>query len=184
MMRLPLTRIPSLVAAAVFLVCATADAQVVTERGAPASQAQDVQRAARPAQPVPLTGPITRATLESFAEWKDLRAQDYTPDVAAVNAIHNALRDVEVLAFVATWCPDSRREVPRFLKILDQAGFGGTHLTLYGLDRTKKDAEGLTVKWQIERVPTFILIRGGHEIGRIVERPSTTLETAMVEMLK
>ena len=69
-------------------------------------------------------------------------------------------RDVEVLAIVATWCPDSKREVPRFFKIYEQAGIGLDKVTLVGVDRTKKDAEGLTEKHQVLRVPTFVFFRG------------------------
>lgn len=186
MKRMLLAILPALAASAGFvLILGVATAgQNIPAPSATVSGTQDVPRPARAPQPPPLTGPMTRATLESFGEWKDLRAQDYEPDAASVSAIRDSLRDVDVLVFVATWCPDSRREVPRFLKILDQAGFAGSRLTLYGLDRTKRDAEGLTVKWQIERVPTFILIRGGREIGRIVERPATTLEAAMTVILR
>jgi thiol-disulfide isomerase/thioredoxin len=77
---------------------------------------------------------------------------------------------------VATWCPDSKREVPRFFKIYDQAGLGTGSLTMVAVDRSKKDAEGLTVKHEILRVPTFVFFRAGKEIGRVTERAVTTLE--------
>jgi hypothetical protein len=126
--------------------------------------------------PAPLTGHVTREALEGYETWKTLRAQDYTPDAAAVKAITDRGRDVAVLAIVATWCPDSRREVPRFFKIYDLAGVGLARVTLVAVDRTKKDGEGLTEKHQVTRVPTFVFFRGNQEIGRVTERPATTLE--------
>jgi hypothetical protein len=132
--------------------------------------------AARPPAPQPMVGHVTRAALEDYETWKTLRAQDYAPDAAAVKAIGERGRDVSVLAIVATWCPDSKREVPRFFKIYDQAGIGLGTVTLVAVDRTKKDAEGLTEKHQVTRVPTFVFLRGGQEIGRVTERAVTTLE--------
>jgi thiol-disulfide isomerase/thioredoxin len=131
---------------------------------------------ARPPAPAPLVGPVTRAAVEDYETWKTLRAQDYTPDAAAVKTIAARGKDVQVLAIVATWCPDSKREVPRFFKIYDLAGLGVGQVTLVAVDRSKKDAEGLTVKHDILRVPTFVFFRGDKEIGRVIERAVTTLE--------
>jgi thiol-disulfide isomerase/thioredoxin len=131
---------------------------------------------ARPPAPDPLVGPVTRAELENYETWKTLRAQDYTPDPAVVKILGQRGRDVQVLAIVATWCPDSKREVPRFFKIYDQAGLGTGRVTMVGVDRSKKDAEGLTVKYEILRVPTFVFFRGDREIGRVTERAVSTLE--------
>lgn len=127
---------------------------------------------------------VTRAAIESFNEvWKGLRAQDYEPDGAAVSVIRDNVRDVDVFAVVATWCPDTRRDLPRFFKIADQAALPMTKVQMLAVDRTKKDPGGLTEKWQVTRVPTFIFLRGGKEIGRVTERPVTTLEKDMAEIV-
>jgi len=140
--------------------------------------------AAVPPVAPPLTGNVTRAAIESFNDqWKALRAQDYEPDAAAVATIREKASGVEVYAVVATWCPDTRRDLPRFFKIADQAGWKLDRLTLLAVDRTKKDAGGETVKWNVTRVPTFIFLRGGREIGRVVERPTTTLEQDIAGIL-
>jgi len=137
----------------------------------------------RPPAPVPLVGHVTRAAVEGYETWKTLRAQDYTPDPSAVRAIAERGRDVQVLLILATWCPDSKREVPRFFKILDQAGIGLERVTMVGVDRSKKDAEGLTVKHEVRRVPTFVFFRGDQEIGRVTEKATTTLENDMATIL-
>jgi thiol-disulfide isomerase/thioredoxin len=139
--------------------------------------------AARPPAPDPLVGPVTRAALEDYETWKTLRAQDYTPDAAALKTIAERGKDVQVLAIVATWCPDSKREVPRFFKIYDQARLGMGKVTFVAVDRSKKDAEGLTVKYEILRVPTFVFFRGDKEIGRVTERAVTTLEQDIAAIL-
>ena len=86
---------------------------------------------------------------------------------------------------MATWCPDSKRELPRYFAIMDAAGVADSTLTMVGVDRTKKDNEGLTEKWGITRVPTFVFLRQGQEIGRVVERVAAgaTLEAEIAKIL-
>jgi len=161
---------------------ATAPAAPAPVPAAPSAAAKPAAPAAA-AAPAPLTGHVTRAAMEDYETWKTLRAQDYTPDSTAVKTIAERGKDVRVLAIVATWCPDSKREVPRFFKIYDQAKLGMGSVTLVSVDRTKKDAEGLTVKHGILRVPTFVFFRGEKEIGRVVERATTTLEADIAAIL-
>jgi thiol-disulfide isomerase/thioredoxin len=158
---------------------AVAPAPVATPGPAPSA-------APKPAPgPPPLTGVVTRDAIESFNDvWKGLRAQDYEPDAAAVSAIASRVGDLDVFAVVATWCPDSRRDLPRFFKIADKAGLPMSRVKLLAVDRTKKDAEGQTEKWNVTRVPTFIFLRAGKEIGRVVERPTTTLEQDIAAIVK
>ena len=158
---------------------AAAPPAVTSTAPAPAGSPADAAASARkpPAGPPPLTGPVTREAVESFNDvWRGLRAQDYEPDAASVTAIRDNLTDVEVFAVVATWCPDTRRDLPRFFKIADRARWPMKKVRLLAVDRSKKDAGGLTEKWTVTRVPTFIFIRKGQEIGRVVEKPTATLE--------
>ena len=100
-----------------------------------------------------------------------------------VDMIARADSGVDVIVFFGTWCPDSRREVPRFLKVADMARMPPERIRLYGLDRSKKSTDGLTEQYGIERVPTFIFLKGGEEIGRITEFPATTIEGDMLSIL-
>lgn len=131
----------------------------------------------------PLTGRVSRGALESHPGWESLRAQDYTPEPRAVAKIRASAAKVEVLAFIGTWCPDSRREVPRLLKLLDQVGVPASKVTMLGLDRSKRDAEGLTERWGLKYVPTFIILEQGRELGRVVEKSQATLEADLVQIL-
>ncbi len=133
--------------------------------------------------PAPLVGHVTRETLESYETWKTLRAEDYTPDAAAVQTIGSKWRDVRVLVVLGTWCKDSKRDLPRFFKIADQAKLRLDGVTLVAVDRSKKDSEGLTETHKIERVPTFVFFRGDTEIGRVIEKPTTTLENDIAVIL-
>jgi thiol-disulfide isomerase/thioredoxin len=110
-----------------------------------------------------------------LAEWK---AQYDTTHVAPemIELLRQVHSGVNALVFFGTWCPDSKREVPRFLKIADLVGIARDSVKLYGLDRSKTSPDGLTEKYAITRVPTFIFLKNAQEVGRITEFPQTTLE--------
>lgn len=100
-----------------------------------------------------------------------------------VPMIRRVQEGVDVTIFFGGWCGDSKREVPRFLKLADESGFAKSSIQLYALDRTKKSDDGLTEKYRIERIPTFIFLKDGKEIGRITESPTTTLEGDVLTIL-
>ncbi|HCV44249.1 MAG TPA: thiol reductase thioredoxin [Bacteroidetes bacterium] len=100
-----------------------------------------------------------------------------------VGLIGNVNEGVDFLVFLGTWCGDSRREVPHFLKIADQCGIAPSRVRLHGLDRAKKSEEGLAEQYNIKLVPTFIFLKNGTEVGRITEKPNATLEADMLSIL-
>lgn len=100
----------------------------------------------------------------------------YKPDAATVELIKGKLRKIKIKVVMGTWCGDSKDWVPRFYKVMDQAGFNYDNLTLICVDHTKKAPVTELPKLKIERVPTFIIYRKRHELGRIVEVPSDLIE--------
>jgi hypothetical protein len=50
---------------------------------------------------------------------------------------------------------------------------------MYALDRAKSfpGGEELIARWGIKRLPTFVFLRGGREVGRITETPEVSLLT-------
>jgi hypothetical protein len=85
------------------------------------------------------------------------------------------------------WCDDSKVQVPRMLKILDEAKWDAEsddHLKIFGVDENKQAGfEGFKAL-SIVNVPTFIVYYDDMEIGRIVESPKVSLEKDLVEILK
>ncbi len=129
-------------------------------------------------------GWVGRAVLQK-PENRDFRTRYDTVrvDSTYLPLIQQSTAGTDVIIFFGLWCPDSKREVPHFLKIADEAGMRDSTIRLYSLDRSKKSPDGLTEKYAIERVPTFIFFRGGKEIGRITESPRTTLEGDILAIL-
>ncbi len=78
---------------------------------------------------------------------------------------------------------DSRREVPRFFKIIDEIQFPQERIKIFGVDRKKESSEGDIAALNIELVPTFIFYVNEKEIGRIIETPEVSLEGDMLKIL-
>jgi len=88
-----------------------------------------------------LLGEINRKGLEKgqFGEWFKDEYNSYIPNEKVINELKKYMpKNAKIIIVLATWCPDSRREVPRFYKILDQIGFNEDNLTVYAVDRNKE----------------------------------------------
>ncbi len=104
---------------------------------------------------------------DNFKNWFNTRYNNYQSKEDILTQLKTELKDVEIRAYMGTWCPDSRREVPKFYKIMDEIGF--TNFDMICVNHDKK-ANGLEEGYDINFVPTFILFKEGKEVGRFVER--------------
>jgi len=125
-----------------------------------------------------IVGQCTRdAFLDTaFVWWYNSNYEMYEPDKDFISKIKSELTDIHITIVMATWCGDTRREVPRFLKILDQINFPENNYSLICVDRKRKGLQDEVDDLDIQLVPTFIFYEGENEIGRIIETPQTTLE--------
>ncbi len=116
-----------------------------------------------------------------FPVWKEVYDL-YTPDQQVENELHKLARPMKVKIFFGTWCKDSRKNVPRFFKVIK--GLDQFEVELIAVDRGLDAENENTDRYDIQRVPTFIFIEDGHEIGRIIEHPVKSLEEDTVNILK
>lgn len=133
-----------------------------------------------------LLGKGDRSGLEvpPFDEWFVPEYDSYVPDSVVVKDLQGHISDVNILIVLGTWCSDSRREVPRFFKILDELKMDMSNIEVYFVDGDKT-CPGLDGEnYKIELVPTFIFFRNGEELGRIVETPNESLESDMYHIVK
>lgn len=136
-----------------------------------------------------LIGLCDRNALEqdSFKTWYQAEYNAYEPDEALIEKAKHHLDDISIEIFMATWCGDSRREVPRFYKILDALAVSDDNISLINVyrkaPRYKQSPTHEEVGKLLHRVPTFIVYRDGKEIGRIVEFPGSSLEMDLVQIL-
>ncbi len=109
---------------------------------------------------------------------------DYRVSSVAMNSLEGIDREgLTIKIVLGTWCPDSRREVPHFMKVLDTWKFPAAMVTFIGVDNGKLSPVGEYEQLEILRVPTFIIYKNNIEAGRIIENPVTSLEQDMVDIL-
>jgi len=138
-----------------------------------------------------LLGPSAPGDLQKtpYSEWFNNGYESYTPDIQTINQLKTiSLKDCTIRMFIGTWCNDSRREIPRFLKILETIGFSPNSISMIGLGMNdslyKQSPTHEELGENIYRVPTFIIYKKGFEINRIVESPVFSLERDLLTILK
>jgi thiol-disulfide isomerase/thioredoxin len=125
-----------------------------------------------------------RIATPPHSEWYVKGYDDYQYDTAAINRLADINKEgLTIKIVLGTWCPDSRREVPRFMRLLDFWNFPEGNITFIGVDNEKLSPVGEYEKLDIQRVPTFIFYKNNIEAGRIIEVPLTSLEQDMVNIL-
>jgi thiol-disulfide isomerase/thioredoxin len=120
---------------------------------------------------------------DSFKRWFNSRQAEYTSDKETIAKLTDALKGYTIKGFMGTWCGDSRRETPRFYKILEETNFDENYFELITVNRSKKTPDNLQEGFNIIRVPTFIFYKEGKEVGRYVEYPRETLEKDVLKIV-
>lgn len=121
---------------------------------------------------------------EPHSVWFYKGYDEYQPAPEAINNLNGISREgLAIKIVMGTWCPDSRREVPRFMKVIDTWKFPADLVTFIGVDNGKNSPIGGYDELDIQRVPTFIIYKNNIETGRIIENPATSLEQDMVNIL-
>lgn len=107
--------------------------------------------------------------------WFAKNQKSYKLDSALVDAFKLKKDSVNIIAFAGTWCDDTKWILPQFFALTDAAGYRDENITLLGVDRDKKTQHSLSELFHVDRVPTFIVMKEGKEIGRVVEFGKTGL---------
>ncbi len=148
------------------------------------SSAQEVNKTEK------LLGKINELQLQKkpFSDWYTKNYQNYIVDKKTIKKLRKSLKKYDIQIFMGTWCKDSKREVPRFYKILENAKFPKNKISLIAVDSTKenykKSPTGEEKGLNIIRVPTFIFYKNGIEVNRIIEYPIESLEKDLLKIIK
>lgn len=130
---------------------------------------------------------------ETIIDWS-IEAETWEPDYTIVEQLSKVEFPVGILCVLGTWCGDSVREVPRFVKLLNVIENENFKLKMIAVGRRDNELasawekqngykDGVRAKYGIEFVPTFIFYKKGVEIGRIIETPEISLEQDMAQIL-
>jgi tetratricopeptide (TPR) repeat protein len=119
--------------------------------------------------------------------WFQPQYDSYTPDAATVNQLRPFVKQVRIDIFLGSWCGDSRRETPRMVKLLHDAGMDTARIQLYFVDNSAtayKQSIGREERGKsIHHVPSFIVYDQQKELGRIIESPRESLEKDLLKIL-
>ncbi len=120
-----------------------------------------------------LYGPCDKTPLleGEFKAWAEPGYTAYRPDGSdCLDLLSKAnWTGVKIEVFFATWCGDSKYQVPRFIRMCELAHVPDSLVRYIALDGNKCGPSAEEATRQIHRVPTFIVSRNGAELGRIVE---------------
>ena len=136
----------------------------------------------------PLVGTVTRAELEAHRPDWVAALVEAEPDAEAAQALLAVEPGASVTVFLGTWCSDSRRELPRLWRALDDAGVFDEgdlpfDLEYVAVGRDKTEPAGRAAAAALEYVPTFVVSRGGEEVGRVVEISPNGIERDLLALL-
>jgi len=122
----------------------------------------------------PYSGEITAEDLLAQYPAFAKEYKNYSPSEDDLNTI-KTLSGKQVLVFLGTWCHDSKREVPRLLKLLDGSGVKLGALQLIAVGYDKLDPDGLAKQYDLRYTPTFIVSSNGKELLRMIEKPKHSI---------
>jgi hypothetical protein len=89
---------------------------------------------------------------------------------------------VEVI--LGTWCWDTREHVAPFLRLQRLLGPRALPAKLVGVDRAKADPTDIAKRYGVKKVPTFVVLVRGAEVGRIIETPEPSLDAHLAAILE
>src|ERR1044072_420507 len=105
-------------------------------------------------------------------------------DSAAARELAAAAPGAHLEVYLGTWCSDSRREVGRFWRVLDELAEVVPFTVEYvGVDRKKVEPQALLDGADLHHVPTFVVSRDGVECGRVVEKAPHGIERDLADLL-
>jgi thiol-disulfide isomerase/thioredoxin len=128
------------------------------------------------------TGLISVDSLTEKYEWYRTRYNNYQTDKKVIKTIRNKLRGYKIIVFAGSWCPDTHKLLPEFLKVINDCRFNKNNLEIYFLDMNKTSPEGKETKYNVHSIPTFIFLKKGKEKGRIVESANISIEEDLIRL--
>jgi len=115
--------------------------------------------------------------------WKQIY-DDYSFDPGIIEILRSKIQKINAIdVYFAFWCGDSENNVPPFIRILDEIGDKGIVVNYYTVGRKNPGDKYYNEELKVERVPTFIFLKDGKEVGRIIENPGKTLEEDFLEIV-
>ncbi len=111
--------------------------------------------------------------------------KDYEINKDSLNILKNLIskNNIKFLIFAGSWCGDSKSELPKIILIFQKIGLQNSNYQLYGVDREKLEPTLHSAEFNIEKVPTLVVLENDKEIGRIVEYPKQNWIDDLIQII-
>lgn len=129
---------------------------------------------------------VGRITHEQVLRILDQWKIDGRPEPLAVRDLEGLRRvrqGATVKVFLGAWCEDSKSVLSRFVRLLDALENDPFTVEYVAVDGTKQQPASEVQSNEIWYLPTFVVLRSGREVGRIVEHPPHALERDLLLLL-
>jgi tetratricopeptide (TPR) repeat protein len=122
-----------------------------------------------------------------YSDWYTKNFEAYLPNASVVEAIKKTKSSKYTMRiFFGSWCGDSKRELPKMMRLLKEIGFPEANISIVGVDDStevyKQSPGRQEAGLSIFRVPTFIIYDGKNEVSRIVEYPVESMERDLLKI--
>lgn len=135
------------------------------------------------AQPTDIVGETTEAQIRKEFRIFDLYKVRYNPDSIAVRQLSLIDDSVKIIVVFGTWCKDSKKHIPSLFKILEEADNPKIEVQYIGVNFLNQDPSSAYKRFTLTRNPTIIVFKNKKEIGRIIEKPTVSIEVDLAKTL-
>ena len=118
-----------------------------------------------------LVGVVNRSLIanDTAFGWFNENSKYGQPDPIAVSVFQLEKNKFTMVVFGGTWCEDTQNLLPKFYQLVNASGYPESRISLIAVDRKKQTINNLNKQYNITNVPTFIVLKDGKEVGRVVE---------------
>lgn len=130
-----------------------------------------------------LLGPLSKEEiLENFPDWQ-VEVASYVPDPEVIEKLQSIPSEIKIEIFLGTWCPDTKRNVSAYFKIMDMVDNPFIMTSYIGIPSDNDSRKPFIEGKNIMKVPTFIILINDEEKGRIIENPTKSVEEDVLDII-
>tara|TARA_R110002049_G_scaffold69396_3_gene179782 strand:- start:8028 stop:8501 length:474 start_codon:yes stop_codon:yes gene_type:complete len=129
-----------------------------------------------------LSGAVTESQIREVKIFA-LYTKRYEADAEIIEKLNSVQDSILIAVFMGTWCHDSKREIPAFLKVMEIIENPLITAQYTALDYKNRGPKDIIEKNNIKRTPTFIIYKNGKEIGRIIEEVEESVEADLFKII-
>ena len=132
---------------------------------------------------IELLGELSKKQIFAHSPDWEKEAAAYSPNPEIIEGLNHVKFEVKIEIVLGIWCPDAKRNVSAYFKIMDMTNNPLITTTLVGIPKEKAARKPYIEGKNIQRVPTFIIIVGNEEKGRIIENPVKSIEEDLLDII-